>query len=487
MKTLVDKLQIIGLKENGFSNREVARMVKCDRKTVAKYWNEYLSQKAELNVPKQDYKELQEKITMPPKYNSANRKRTKFTIEVEEALNKILESEARKDKVLGSHKQGLTKVQIHDALVNAGFSISLSTINAEINRIRNTTKECFVRQEYSYGDRLEYDFGEVKLVIGGTVKVYHMAVLSSPGGNFRWAYLYNNQKKDVFMDSHVQFFEMMGGVYREVVYDNMKNVVTRFIGRNEKKLNEDLIKLSIYYGFGINVTNCFSANEKGYVESSVKILRNAIFSKQYEFNTLEDARNYLSSQLIKLNADSNISEEKEHLLPYKPKLELAEISENTVNSYSFVCVDNNFYSVPEYLVGKTVIVKKYYDKIAVYSNNTKVCEHLRLDGCKQMKVDIYHYLNTLQKKPGAIRNSLALKSIPNLKNIFDKYYTQNPRKFIEIFMEHKHLNIDEIIKVLEDKQNIISIDLIKAPSFIYDSTKAQLMQYNSLGVSGGGL
>jgi DNA-binding CsgD family transcriptional regulator len=37
MKTLVDKLQIIGLKENGFSNREVARMVKCDRKTVAKY------------------------------------------------------------------------------------------------------------------------------------------------------------------------------------------------------------------------------------------------------------------------------------------------------------------------------------------------------------------------------------------------------------------------------------------------------------------
>jgi len=27
MKTLVDKLQIIGLKENGFSNREVARMV----------------------------------------------------------------------------------------------------------------------------------------------------------------------------------------------------------------------------------------------------------------------------------------------------------------------------------------------------------------------------------------------------------------------------------------------------------------------------
>ena len=38
-------------------------------------------------------------------------------------------------------------------------------------------------------DRLEYDFGEVKLVINGIVKRYYIAVLSSPAGNFRWCYL----------------------------------------------------------------------------------------------------------------------------------------------------------------------------------------------------------------------------------------------------------------------------------------------------------
>ncbi len=32
---------------------------------------------------------------------------------------------------------------------------------------------------------------------------------------------------------------MVGGVYKEVVYDNMRNVVSRFIGRNERELNED--------------------------------------------------------------------------------------------------------------------------------------------------------------------------------------------------------------------------------------------------------
>lgn len=78
----------------------------------------------------------------------------------------------------------------------------------------------------------------------------------------------------MFLDSHVRFFKMIGGVWKEVVYDNMRNVVSKFIGKNEKELNEDLVKMSLYYGFDINVTNAFSGNEKGYVEGSVKYLLN---------------------------------------------------------------------------------------------------------------------------------------------------------------------------------------------------------------------
>ena len=107
---------------------------------------------------------------------------------------------------------------------------------------------------------------------------YFMAVFASPAGKFRWCKLYTNQKKPVFMDSHVKFFEYMRGGYREVVYDNMKNVVTKFIGKNEKELNADLVKMSMYYGFSINVTNCFSGNEKGTVEKSVDVLRTELFA-----------------------------------------------------------------------------------------------------------------------------------------------------------------------------------------------------------------
>jgi len=91
------------------------------------------------------------------------------------------------------------------------------------------------------------------------------------------------------MDSHVRFFERMGGCHREIVYNNMKNVVSKFIGKNEKELNPDLMKMSMYYGFRINVTNCFKGNEKGHVENSVKVLRNQLFSSRYRFNSLEEA------------------------------------------------------------------------------------------------------------------------------------------------------------------------------------------------------
>ena len=450
MKNLLDKAAIIKLKEQGLSNRGVARELGIDKKTVNKYWNEYKDNLKKLNetTDSAEIIRIQEKITSAPKYNSENRIRRKVTPEFLNALEKILEDEEKKVKVLGTHKQALTKQQIYELLKKQGFSLSYSTVVLEMKRIKNSGKECFIRQDYDFGDRLEYDFGEVKLVINGITKKYYIAVLSSPAGNFRWCYLYDNCKKDVFLDSHVRFFEMIGGVWKEVVYDNMRNVVSKFIGKNEKELNEDLVKMSLYYGFDINVTNAFSGNEKGYVEGSVKYLRNKIFAENYKFSSEESAIEYMESQLMKLNENSKIEEEKAKLKPTKPPLELADIRKSVVNKYSFVQIENNFYSVPEYLVGLTVTSKIYYNKILIYSNNEFVCEHKKLDGNKKISADIRHYLKTLTFKPGALKNSYVLKSNPKLKSIFDKYYTNNPKKFIDIISKNKEKSDAELEEIL---------------------------------------
>jgi hypothetical protein len=67
-------------------------------------------------------------------------------------------------------------------------------------------------------------------------------------------------------------------------------------------------------------------------------------------------------------------------VPYKPPFELADITENKVNSMSMVCVDTCLYSVPEHLVGGRVVVKKYHNEIRVFATNELVCIHPRIFG-----------------------------------------------------------------------------------------------------------
>jgi len=448
----MDKGKVIGMKLAGMTNREIHRKEGYDRDKISEVWSEYNAALARMSAPEADVKAIQEAMYAEPKYDSTKRTKRKYTAEVEAALKEILEQEEIKTRRLGvRHKQKLTNKQIHEQLVNSGHDIGRVSINNAIATLRKKLKEVYIRQHYDFGDRLEYDFGEVLLDCGKGIRKYHMAVFSSPASNFRWAYLYTNQKQSVFQDSHVKFFEMMGGAWKEVVYDNMRNVVHKFIGRNEKELNKELLQMSLYYGYTPNVTNCFKANEKGHVECSVQIIRNKVFADRYKFFGIEEANIYMANRLEEINGGSRIEEEKEHLGTYRPPLELAAISENTVDSYSMIVVDTCKYSVPEYFVGKKVIVKKYHDEIRVYAAGDMICSHKRIFGNGNMTVDIYHYLGTLLKKPGAVRNSVALKSLPKLKAIFDTHYSKEPKKFIETFVENKELSADEIVSLFERK------------------------------------
>ena len=422
------KYDIISLKRQGLSNREVEKRIGVSRSTVSKYWNEYSEALMKLREsdPDGDVRDIIEQIVSEPRYDSSNRGWRVYNEEIDALLDKILEDEEKKKEKLGSsNKQMLTQRQIWEMIVAEGYKISETTIRTKIREKRDVHAECYIRQEYSFGQRFEYDFGEVKLIIDGKQTKCFLAVLTAPASGFRWAYLYHNSKMDVFLDSQVRFFEMLGGCFEEGVYDNMRNVVSKFIGRNEKQLNEQLIRLATYYGFIINVTNCFSGNEKGNVEGAVKYIRNRVYAVKYEFDSFVQAADYLEEKLVILNKDSAIEEEKKHLSFYRPKYETAEFLSSHVNKYSFIQVDKNFYSVPDSLVDKYVTVKVYPNELEVYYKEEKVTVLKRQKGEKGTYVDIRHYLNTFLKKPGALKNSKALNSVPELKSLFNTYFKKN--------------------------------------------------------------
>ncbi len=479
----MDKYSIITLKKKGLSFRKIAKDLDIDRKTVAKIWHQYSSAKESLissqgNISSLDQDCITEQIIGDIKYDASNRIKIKLTPEIQKRIAELLEFEDLKTKRLGTrHKQKLSGTQIHEILKQEGFDIGVTTVR---NYIRNfmKTRETFIRQEYQFGDRLEYDFGEVKLWIKGKRQTFYLAVLTAPASGFRYAYLYKNQKQEVFLDSHVQFFEMVGGSYREVVYDNMKNVVTKVLPNGDKILNEACMNLALYYDFEINTTNIRKGNEKGSVENSVKVIRNQCFTKKYEFESYEEAQSHLTMELIKVNEQSLIQDEKVSLNAYRPPYEIGEVEKAHVNKYSCIRVENNFYSVPDYLMSHDVIVKKYHDRLLIYSNQNFVCEHKKIDGSGAYQLMMSHYLNTLATKPGALKHSLVLKQQPKLFDIYHTYFKTRTKEFIALLQQNKDKDIETIIQALKFNATNIENILNSRDDEIEDSSRQQLKSLN---------
>lgn len=451
MHSMMKVFEYIDLRESGISSRKAAGLCSISRTTAEKYYRKFKENRACLAAdPSWENRQMMiEECLSPPAYDTSNRHPRKFTPQVDALLDQILEDEDEKTRLLGpSHKQQLTCIQIWELIKDAGFDIGLSTITKKVKEKRNRHKECFISQQYDPGDRFEYDFGEVKLMINGRKQTLYLAVMTSPWSGYRAAYLYENQKSQVFYESMIRFFHEVGGCFKEGVYDNMRNVVSKFIGRNEK----------------------------GSVERSVEVVRNRSFALKYQFDSLEEARIWLETCLADLNKDTKWKEEQPFLIPLLPDYEAALIADRTVNKYSLISVDGNQYSVSDSLAGKKVRVKIYSETIKIYYEHSQVAEHRRINGEKQKTCfDIRHYLSTLRKKPGALRNSAALKAEPELKSIYYNYFSEKPREFIEILTRHKDLSFDEFKNLLR-MEACLALDNQPA----YEPLCEQLQGYQAL-------
>ena len=107
-----------------------------------------------------------------------------------------------------------------------------------------------------------------------------------------------------------------------------------------------------------------------------------------------------------------------------------------VDKQSTISVKNSHYSVPDHLVGQTVIVQLYSEKIRVYdSAHKKMAEHERSYSTGSWTFDINHYINTLMKKPGALKGSVALRQMPeNMRELFRVHFADkdNGKDFLHL-------------------------------------------------------
>ncbi len=431
----------------GLSQRQISRELGISRKTVSKYINQY-------NLLLASGKTVSQALSVcfsePPAYNSNTRGKTRFTQEIQTAIDLLLEQNQKK-RMSGLSKQQLKKIDILAALHSQGFDVGYTTVCNYIRGKENAPREreAFIRQVYEPGSSCEFDWGEVKLTISGKQRKFQLAVFTSGYSNYRYSFLYERQDTLAFMESHVAFFSFTGGVYREMVYDNMRVAVAKFIGRHEKEPTKALLDLRGHYQFGHRFCNIYRGNEKGHVERSVEHVRRKAFGLKDDFSSLEEANNHLLSTLKKINntkqqltvksADEMFAEEKKYLIEHTEPLECSDSEQLRVDKYATICYRTNRYSVSDKLVGRFVDVKIYSSKIEVFYDNQIVANHKRVCSKHQWVISIEHYLETFKRKPGALPGSLALADREQLKEIHNTWFTGASRDFIEL-LHYCHKN-----------------------------------------------
>lgn len=442
------------------SRRKIAEEMGKSRNTVSKYIKQFEQSRHEdvRNLP------ITEDILKEPSYKKRKGNKTVLTDEIIEMLRGyIKDNEWKRKHYMG--KQQMKMIDMHEKLVDAGYSISYTTVRNFVNKEIVESKEVFIRRYCEPGYEVEFDWGEIKLKIDGKLRTYSLAVFTLAYSNYRFALIYESESQVCVLDVHTKFIEHIGFIPSVFTYDNMRTVVKSFVG-NEKTITDSMENLANYYQFKIRLCQARKGNEKGHVERSVEFIRRKAFSSEIVFTSLKEAENHLTSVLKRLNERSHHEHKIKHIelmenekLVSNPAIipfDVADLVECRVDKYSTVVVNQNHYSVPEGHVGKYIKVKVGAKEIKLFIDGELAAEHTRNWGLHQWVMDINHYLKTFEKKKGAIAQSECLRQAPTqIKNLYQNHYIGKEREFIELLLYIKeNNNLARVLKAVEELNHI---------------------------------
>ena len=435
----------------GHSHRRISRDLGISRPTVARYLSQYEGFK-ESGVYGSEQESLGAFLQQSPRYDLGVREKRTLCSAMTRQLDAYLSANAEK-RASGLYKQMMKKVDMHEGLLSLGYQIGYTTVCNYIRGQVSHIREAFIRQHYEAGISCEFDWAEAKLEIGGKSYRLMLALFSPCYSNYRWAKLYWRQDSSSFQSAHVHFFRSVGGVYQELIYDNMRVAVRKFVGAHEREPTVGLVELSGYYQFGYRFCNVGKGNEKGHVERAVEYIRRRAFCQESQFESLAAAQAHLDKICAGLNTlaskgrdaspDELLGHEKPRLYALGGDFSVGEWLSLRVNKYSCFCCGQNHYSVPDHLVGKMVDVRLSATELRVYYEGNKLCLHQRGGGQHGWCIELEHFLPTLKRKPGALSSSLALRSAPaSVKDIFEAHFKDRPKVFVELLSYQRELNLD---------------------------------------------
>lgn len=345
------------LYRQGLSISQIARQTGHDRKTVRTY-----VKSGELPVPK-------------------------------ERAKKGSKLDAFKDFIINKLKEGpFTASRLFKEIQEMGFTGKYTIVKDFIREMRpKQGVPAVYRYETKPGVQAQVDWSEFGRaeIDGKILKLYCFSMIL---GYSRMRYIEFTLSIDAttLIKCHLNAFRYFGGYTKEILYDNMKQVVIkRAMKSSDSQWNPKFEDFFKHYGFVPRLCRPYRPQTKGKVESTIGFVRRDFFLGRI-FASLQDMNAQAIAWLNRVNSSEHGTTyeiplerlKSEGLKPVDEVPEYLIVLEETrkISKDCFISYLGNKYSVPYRCAGREATLQIFESKLRVVVSGEQVCEHEILTG-----------------------------------------------------------------------------------------------------------
>jgi hypothetical protein len=293
----------------------------------------------------------------------------------------------------------------------------LRTFQRHVRRWRSLNgpeKEVYFQQDHVPGMRMETDFtcmNALGVTIGGEPFEHLLCHDVLTYSNWEWASICHNESLLALRNGLQAALVQLGHVPAQHWTDH-STAATHALGgdeRGHRGFNAGYLRIMAHFDIAPHTINRAEPHENGDVESANGALKRRI--KQHlllrgnrDFEDRDAYRRFIEEVLHKANARRRrrFLEELNVMKPLEVALLPGYVEEGApVSRWSTVRIDRRIYSVPSRLIGETVRVRRYEDRIEVFLAGQQQLSMPRLTGEHTHAINYRHIIEWLTRKPGA--------------------------------------------------------------------------------------
>lgn len=314
---------------------------------------------------------------------------------------------------------GLTVVRILRELQEDGYTGGRTILSDYVRTLRAPlapkARRVTRRFETERGEEAQVDWSTYRIEVGGKLTTVQALAVVLACSRYAFLRFYPSQRQALLLEGLEAAFQALGGVTRQVVFDNMATVVLGRVGKDRQPLwNPELVAFAQHYGFEPRVCRVADPNRKGEVEAFLgyaerDLVRGARPNTLAELNRdaqrwLEEIANRRLHGTTGRIPEEAWAEERPFLIalpdvsyPGACEQEYRRVAEDCT-----ISIQGTRYTVPARLAHQQVRVRLYAERFEVLERGGAVAlgrAYATGDEARRLQLDPAHYAELPRSRP----------------------------------------------------------------------------------------